>query len=227
MDRTIEQIMESGFAKFAEAQEKSFSLVDEKLATAKEERKAEIADLEKRADGWLKEVRDHVLKGPDRFGVMGGDGILEAIPERYKSQLRYAEIVCGAHKRAIASGRRIPIGTAEIGAPPFYDDPIAKTAAGAWWSLQIKRLTKPGSYTPEDREDQAKLAKALGGVQRAAMGEGATGEGEEFVPTVVESEILRLVSDFGELRPGSLLEMVHVHQVHPIAGQHGPVPLTG
>ncbi len=206
--RKIEDILEDGFKKFSEANELSIKLVDERLASAKTDREAEIADLEKRADGWLKELRQEFRSGGSwRSGLYGcGDAVLECLPDKWKAKIPMAVATCRAQGMTVDREGRVSKGaTSHVNARPFMDDPILKVAAGAWLATHIQKQVRPADFGPEQREAHEKLTNALNGFQgdhvKVALQEGTAGEGQEFVPTVVEGEILRLIVDNSELRP--------------------------
>ncbi len=203
--KTVEQILDDGFAKFVEAQEKSISLHDEKVAKVREETKAEIADLEKRADGWLKEIRKEFRQG-GAFRTTGAtsDSILDVLDEKTKGMIPRAEAVCRGQGATISRDGRVtftPEQEKVINARPFYDDPILKVACGKWLQTHLQKQQRPADFSGERREAHEKLTAVLNGAHtKASLQEVAT-EGLEFVPTVVEGEILRLVVDNSELRP--------------------------
>jgi HK97 family phage major capsid protein len=203
--KTVEQILDDGFAKFVEAQDKSIALHDEKIAKVREEGKAEIADLEKRADGWLKEVRKEFRAG-GAFRTTGAtsDAILDVLDEKTKGMIPMAEAVCRGQGAVISRDGRVKFSADQektVNARPFYDDPILKVACGKWLQTHIQKQQRPADFSGERREAHEKLTLVLNGFHTKASLQEVSTEGLEFVPTVVEGEILRLIVDNSELRP--------------------------
>jgi len=168
--KTVEQILDDGFTKFVEAQEKSILLHDEKVAKVREETKAEIADLEKRADGWLAEIRKEFRQG-GAFRTTGAtsDTILDVLDEKTKGMIPMAEAVCRGQGAVISRDGRVKFSADQektVNARPFYDDPILKVACGKWLQTHIQKQQRPADFSGERREAHEKLTMVLNGRTR-------------------------------------------------------------
>jgi HK97 family phage major capsid protein len=130
-----------------------------------------------------------------RISLHGGDNVLAAIPDSHKKFLKNAEVTCEQYK-----SDRIPVG--QPSGIMFPKDPILKTAASIWLQGHLLKLTQPAEFMRRI-EWHSKLEEAMGfgPVEKASMNEGTAGLGGNLVPTIVESEILRLVADNSLLRP--------------------------
>jgi len=96
-------------------------------------------------------------------------------------QLRSAERVCEQE------GKRVG-----------YEDP-ARVAASARWVQVSAQLQLPKFFSAQQQalnEERVKLESVLGGIEaKASYAEGAGGTGGNLVPTIVESDVLRIIAD--------------------------------
>jgi HK97 family phage major capsid protein len=93
------------------------------------------------------------------------------------------------------------------------NDPELAVAMGAYFRGHLLKLTKPGDFYQQAAEHE-KLVGALGGVQKAAMSELSAGVGGNLVPTIVESEILRLIVDNGIMRRAGVRQVPMTSRLH-------------
>jgi HK97 family phage major capsid protein len=166
-----------------------------KFAAMTEKTSVRMAELEAKAkslEEWQAKLeREHKDR---RVSLYGGDNLLAAIPESLRGKvMKTAEMTCKAYK----SGN-VPQGMPK--ASIFLDDPILKAGASLWLANHLIKLTDPAQYMKR-LDWHEKLEKELGGVHKVALQEDTAAEGGNLVPTIVESEILRLVADFGIMRP--------------------------
>lgn len=127
--------------------------------------------------------------------VMGsGHRLLGAIPDSERKLVELAEVACTKHARGEVSTIEDRGGERHRVRHDFYgSDPVLKAAGALWFKWQFLKKSKPGDYF-QFVEQHAKLSEALG-VQKVALQEDTTNEGAEFVPTIVQSEILRIRQD--------------------------------
>jgi HK97 family phage major capsid protein len=141
-----------------------------------------------------------------RTSLHGGDNLKSAIPPYARGQLAQAEqIVKAQQSRAEREGRHAPFG----------GDVVLKAAVGAWFRGHLTKLARPGEFHSLAAE-HAKLESALGfgPVERAAMSEISSGVGGALVPTIVESEILRLTVDNSVLRRAGVRQVPMTTKTH-------------
>src|SRR5262245_10040297 len=121
------------------------------------------------------------------YGSWDGGSLLGALPERVVRTL-------------------MPTAEAFAKLQP-KDSPFAKADIALLTNEWIRASTKlqlPGRFAASSREDHEildKVSDALGGVTKAALAEGAAATGGNLVPTIVESEVVRLVRDASKLWP--------------------------
>lgn len=123
---------------------------------------------------WLKKVEDDLAKA--RRGSLVADNLREAIPQRMLSMVE-------SHVRAGAK------------------DPVLAAAKDAWFKNAIKVAS--GQFNSEIaqlREENDRLARAMGEVTRATINENTATQGGNLVPSIVEAEIMRLAADAGMVR---------------------------
>jgi HK97 family phage major capsid protein len=184
----------SGKDQLLEAVEKAASEIG-RLAPVVEDTGKKLADMQSENKSLKEKIDDLTRKFEDRrVGLHGGDNLIQAIPENRRFIIRQAEIACQQYKAG-----KTP--SSAVRACLFPDDPAKKAIASEWLALHCMKLLKPGDYYSR-AEYHAKLTKALEeGVEKVALQEDVAAEGGNFVPTIVEGEVLRLVADNGLLRP--------------------------
>jgi HK97 family phage major capsid protein len=172
-----------------------------------EETDVRLADLEMKAsqlDEYLGDVTRKFANA--RTSLHGGSNLRGAIPKAYQDQIQPAEYIMRAQKVDADRERRRSF---------CADDPELKVAVGAYFRGHLLKLTRPGDFYAQAAEHE-KLVEALGGVpiQKAAMSELSAGVGGNLVPTIVESEILRLIVDNGVLRRAGCRQVPMTSRLH-------------
>jgi len=165
-----------------------------KLVGTVEDLRIKTETLQKAANSteeWMADVERKLAA--KRTSHIYGDNLRALLGEGEQRTIRLAESVSAQNRHA---AKYHPQGK-EQGI--LNDDPIAKAAVGLWLRNFIWGQTNPAKYASV-ADQQAKLTELLS-VEKAALGETTTGTGPELVPTIVESEILRLVVDNGVMRP--------------------------
>ncbi len=183
---SLEKVLES-VNKLAEETGKSVKAI--------EETGIKMADLTakfKTLEEWQAETEKKL--SDRRISLHGGDNILKAIPDSRRRVVKLAEVITQQYK----DKQNVP----GLGTCMFPSDPVLKAGTAIWIGNHILSLVQPAEFAKRAKQ-QADLEDALGfgSVEKAAMSELSAGVGGNLVPTIVESEILRLIQDNSIMRP--------------------------
>lgn len=185
--------LEKTMTEIAEQSGKTLKLV--------EDTKTKMAELEAKSDSLEKYVADELRKFHDRRtgqSLQGGDNALDVIPEGFRRKyMPLATVVARQYENQDPVSL---LGGKSLRSCMFAKDLPAKVAVSVWIGNHLLKLTNPAEFIKR-QEWHDKLTEVLGGVAKVALQEDTAQEGGNLVPTIVESEILRLVADNGIMRP--------------------------
>lgn len=179
--------LEQSITKLAEETGKSIKVIEETGVKL-----ADLAAKYKTLEEWQAETEKKL--SDRRVSLHGGDNVLAAIPDSQKKVLRLSEMMVRQHKDQT--------GNPAVKGCLFPEDPVLKAAVSIWMGNHILKLTQPAEYMKRLAWHE-KLEESIGwgAKEKVAMQEDTATEGGNLVPTIVESEILRLVADNSIMRP--------------------------
>jgi HK97 family phage major capsid protein len=183
---SLEKVLES-VNKLAEETGKSVKAIEETGI-----KMADLAAKFKTLEEWQAETEKKL--SDKRISLHGGDNVLAAIPDSHKKVVRIAEMMSQQYKQK----QNNPM----VRACMFPDDPALKAGVSIWMANHILKLTQPAEYMKRLAWHE-KLEESLGfgAKEKVALQEDTASEGGNLVPTIVESEILRLIADNSIMRP--------------------------
>jgi HK97 family phage major capsid protein len=179
---------------------------------------------------WMKELEAQA--NTIRFGVGSGnaetDALRNMLPDEFKAQipalarLKSGEPIIGMRDGTL---HEVPRSNAQV---EFAQaDPVKYMALGAWFQTKMKQMVcgMRGEIQKADeyRVANEELTEALGGFAKhakAALQEDTDAEGGYLVPTVLESEIGRVIKDFSVVRaagPTIIPMTTKTHQLPTLA----------
>lgn len=129
----------------------------------------------------------------------GADELRNAIPDEHRGMIEFVKTNNGVDPTLTPSGVR----TSAI-EQLKNDDPVKYVAAASWLQARIMTSVFQSKNNAQEmikyQERSEKLFQALGGINKAALTEGTANTGQEFVPTIVEAIIGRVVKDNSVVR---------------------------
>ncbi len=163
--------------------------IDKAIADAKHEDDALRGTMEKGFENMMERLERTNRSNTDRIvGALGiestGDELREVLPKHYKDHAGTYE-----HAASLTKSKKL-------------QDPVVYMASNRWFELASKQgLKQFSSQHSKLAEERGKIEEAFYAVQRAAMQEDSSPEGGNLVPTLVASEINRLIQDAGDIWP--------------------------
>ena len=202
-----------------------------KILGSQEAAKEAVAEMEKKYEGKitamearllaqdqeLQKAKAHSEKMEADFNAKRfrgpGDDLLHVIPEEFKGMIEYVKTNPNVDPKNTTSG-----ATVNAIESLKTEDPVKYIAVASWFhSKLMTAVSQQRSNGPEIvkyNERAEKLMQALGAVDKASLAEGTANMGADFVPTIVEAVLGRVIKDNSVVRRSGPTVIQMTSQTH-------------
>ena len=193
---------------------------EERIAEIEKKYEGRISGLDARllaADQSLAEQKAHIESMEADFNAKrfrgGSDDLLAAIPEQHKGMIEFVKSNPAVDEKNRLSGGNV--GAIEA---LKAEDPIKYIAVASWFHAKLMTAVQQQKNNAVElqkwHQHSENLMKALGGVDKAALAEGTANQGQDFVPTIVEAVLGRVIKDNSVVRRAGPTVIQMTSQTH-------------